>query len=146
MDSQKTLDQINDSLQIIRRLGVFDYQSQAASLNNAYADALTRGSEATANIIQGRINTLSKYGGIYIELSRMLESEIDRLSDLKAKYATYKINVEQTVPQIFIVDKAVKAERKALPKRSIIVIISTFSTFALALFFLLIIDQIKAHT
>ena len=80
-ESQKTLDQINDSLQIIRRLGVFDYQSQAASLNNAYAEALTRGSEVTANAIQGRINTLSKYGGIYIELSRKLENEIDRLTD-----------------------------------------------------------------
>jgi hypothetical protein len=46
------------------------------------------------------------------------------LGQLKAKYVSSKVNVEQSLPQIFIVDKAVKAEKKAVPKRSIIVIIS----------------------
>jgi uncharacterized protein involved in exopolysaccharide biosynthesis len=46
---------------------------------------------------------------------------------------------------VFIVDKATKAERKALPKRSLIVIITTLSAFALALLLLLIIDNIKVR-
>jgi len=89
------------------------------------------------------MNTLSKYGGIYVELSQKLESEIQRLGQLKIKYASSKINVEQTLPQIFIVDRAVKAERKAVPRRSIIAFVTTLSTFAFALLLLLILDQIK---
>lgn len=143
LSSQLEIDQISDSLQEIRRLGVIDYESQAASLNTAYANALAQGNRSAAGSILERMNTLSKYGGVYVELSKKLESEIGRLGQLKAKYISSKVNVEQTLPQIFIVDKAVKAERKAVPRRSIIVIITTLSTFALSLLILLIIDQIK---
>jgi capsular polysaccharide biosynthesis protein len=135
---------ISDSLQKIRQLGVIDYQSQAASLNTAYANAISRGDRTAAEVILYRMNVLSKYGGIYNELSKKLESEILRLGQLKAKYVSSKVNVEQSLPQIFIVDKAVKAEKKAVPKRSIIVIISSLSVFAFSLLILLIIDQIKS--
>lgn len=79
----------------------------------------------------------------YSELSQKLESEIIRLGQLKEKYVSTKVNVEQRLPQIFIVDKAVKAERKAVPKRSIIVIVTTLSAFLLSLLGLLIVDQFK---
>lgn len=141
--SQREIDLISDSLQKIRQLGVLDYESQSTSLNSAYANALERGNEAAASSILKRMNTLSKYGGIYIELSGKLEAEIERLAQLKIKYVSSKINRDQTLPQIFIVDKAVKSERKAVPKRSIIAIVSALSTFALTLLLLLVIDQIK---
>jgi uncharacterized protein involved in exopolysaccharide biosynthesis len=139
------VEQFSDSLRKIRELGVIDYESQAASLNTAYATALAQGNKTAANAILNRMNTLSKYGGIYVELSQKLESEIQRLGQLKIKYASSKINVEQTLPQIFIVDRAVKAERKAVPRRSIIAFVTTLSTFALTLLLLLIIDQIKSE-
>ncbi len=141
--SQREIDLISDSLQKIRQLGVLDYESQSTSLNSAYANALERGNEAAASSILKRMNTLSKYGGIYIELSGKLDAEIERLAQLKIKYVSSKINRDQTLPQIFIVDKAVKSERKAVPKRSIIAIVSALSTFALTLLLLLVIDQIK---
>jgi uncharacterized protein involved in exopolysaccharide biosynthesis len=144
--SQHEIDQISDSLRKIRQLGVIDYESQASSLNTAYTDALERGNEAAAGSILRRINTLSKYGGAYLELTRKLESEMERLGQLKIKYASSKINMEQTLPQIFIVDKAVKAERKAVPRRSIIAVVSALSAFALTMLLLLIIDQIKARS
>jgi len=144
-NSLKEIELINDSLQKIRQLGVIDYKSQASSLNDAYASALAQGYASTANTIQNRIHVLSKYGGIYVELSQKLELEIERLGQLKVKYASQKLNVEQTLPHLFIVDKAIKAERKEVPKRSIIVIISSMSAFALALLLLLIIDKLKAR-
>ncbi len=133
VNSEQEIKIISDSLQKIRHLGVIDYESQAASLNTAYANAIARGDQIDAKAVLSRMNVLSQYGGNYIELSRTLESEISRLSQLKSKYVAAKLNVEQALPQIFIVDRAVKAERKAVPKRSIIVIISTLSAFALSL-------------
>lgn len=142
---QKQIDMYSDSIQKIRSLGVIDYESQAVALNEAYASALASGNHNAAQNISNRLAVLAKYGGIYIELSKKLESEIGRLGMLKDKYAAAKINVEQAVPQIFIVDKAQVSERKSEPKRSIIVMVSTLSTFALALLLLLIIDNVKAR-
>ena len=143
LSSQQEITVLGDSLQKIRRLGVIDYTSQAASLSTSYASALAQGNTAAADVLSKRMNTLSTYGGIYVELSKKLESEIERLGQLKDKYASYKINVEQSVPQIFIVDKATKSERKAEPKRSIIVIISTMSVFAFTLLVLLVLNGLK---
>lgn len=146
IESQQEIGRISDSLQKIRQLGVIDYESQAASLNTAYANALAQGNQAATNALHSRMSMLSKYGGIYLELSKKLESEILRSGQLKNKFISGKINVEQHLPQIFIVNKAVKAERKAVPRRSIIALVTTFSTFALSLLVLLVIDQIKARS
>ncbi|MBN2484688.1 MAG: hypothetical protein JXB34_01820 [Bacteroidales bacterium] len=142
---QSGIEILNDSIQKIRQLGIIDYQSQAVALNQSYADALARGNSSAASAIQNKMNVLARYGGIYVELSKKLESEIERLGLLNTKYAAAKVNVEQTLPQIFIVDKANESERKAEPKRSIIVIISTMSAFFLSLLILLIIDNVKAR-
>jgi uncharacterized protein involved in exopolysaccharide biosynthesis len=140
--SENEIRQFSDSIQKIRKLGVIDYESQAASLNTAYANALEKGNSATAESILSRLKVFSEYGGKYVELSQKLRVEIERLELLKAKYASYRVNVEQTIPQMFILDKAIKAEHKTSPKRSLIVIMSTFSTFAFALMLLLIIENI----
>ncbi|MBN1145429.1 MAG: hypothetical protein JXA72_13440 [Bacteroidales bacterium] len=94
-------------------------------------------------MISDSLQKIRQLGVLYNELSQKMESEIERLGLLKAKLVASKVNVEQTLPQIFIVDKAVKSEKKSVPRRSIIVIISTFAAFALSLLALLIIDQIK---
>lgn len=143
--AQRAIETLSDSIQKIRELGVIDYKSQASALNEAYAQALSRGNASAAQSVRKRMNTLAKYGGIYVELSQKLEAEIERHGQLKVKYAAAKVNVEQTVPQIFIVDKANPSERKYEPKRSIIVMVSTLSTFALAFLLLLIWDNVKAR-
>jgi uncharacterized protein involved in exopolysaccharide biosynthesis len=143
--AQTEIESLNDTIQKIRMLGIIDYESQAASLNEAYAQAIARNNTQVANKIKNRMNNLAKYGGIYVELSKKLEAEIERYGQLKAKFASAKINVEQTVPQIFIVDEAKKSERKSEPKRSIIVLVSTISTFAIALLLLLIVENVRVR-
>jgi uncharacterized protein involved in exopolysaccharide biosynthesis len=143
--SLRDINLYSDSLQQLRQKGVTDYESQATALNNAYANALERGNAQATDAIKKQLNILSVYGGKYVELSQKLKSEIERMSLLKAKYASYKVNIENAVPQIFIVDKARVEEKKVSPKRTIIVMMSTLSTFALTLIILLIIDNFKAR-
>ncbi len=144
--SRNTIIQLTDSLNKVRSLGVHDYTSQAEAINKAYAEALGRGDMRAAHIIEEKLDVMAKYGGIYVELDDKLEWEIERNSLLKSKLAAAKVNLESTMTNVFIVDKATKSERKAVPKRSIIVIISTLSAFALTLLILLIIDNIKARS
>lgn len=142
--SQREVERISDSLRIIRNYGVLDYESQVASLSEAYATAVVQGNNAAASEINRQRNVLSRYGGIYVELSKELETEMERMGMLKDKYVAYKSNIDEVMPQAFIVDQARTPERKSLPDRSMIVIVSTLSTFALALLILLIIDYVKA--
>ena len=111
--SQREIELINDSLRIIRNLGVLDYEAQVASLSEASAAAIVQGNTDAFAEIRKQMNILSRYGGIYIELSEKLESEIERMGLLKEKYTAFKNNVEQIMPQAFIVDHAQRPERKA---------------------------------
>jgi uncharacterized protein involved in exopolysaccharide biosynthesis len=143
--SQRDVRQFGDSLQQLRQKGVIDYESQASALNTAYANALEHGNSQAVEAIKKQMNILTVYGGKYVELSGKLESEIRRLGQLKEKYTSFKVNIENTYPQIFILDKARVEPRKVSPKRSIIVILTTLSTFAFSLILLLMIDNFKAR-
>jgi uncharacterized protein involved in exopolysaccharide biosynthesis len=144
-NSQNDIRQYSDSLQQLRQKGVTDYESQASALNTAYANALEKGNTQATEAIKKQLNILSVYGGKYVELSQKLKAEIERMGQLKTKYASYKVNIENTIPQIFIMDKARVEEKKVSPKRTIIVMMSTLSTFAVALILLLLIDNFKAR-
>jgi uncharacterized protein involved in exopolysaccharide biosynthesis len=143
--SQADIRVYTDSLQQLRQKGVTDYESQAAALNTAYANALERGNTQAADAIKKQLNILSIYGGKYVELSQKLNAEIGRMGLLKTKYASYKVNIDNTIPQIFIMDKARVEEKRISPKRTIIVMMSTISTFAIALILLLILEHYKAR-
>ena len=51
---------------------------------------------------------------------------------INAIFIEGKAETELTVSQVFVLDKAYKAEKKAYPKKSIIVMVATFTTFVLA--------------
>jgi uncharacterized protein involved in exopolysaccharide biosynthesis len=143
--SQDDVRRYSDSLQLLRQKGMIDYESQASALNTAYANALERGNSQAAEALMKQLNILSVYGGKYVELSQKLESEISRLGLLKSKYASQKVYIENSVPQVFIVDKARVEEKKVSPKRTFIVMMTTLSTLAISIILLLIIDSIKAR-
>jgi uncharacterized protein involved in exopolysaccharide biosynthesis len=143
--SRASISLMTDSLMKIRSFGINDYESQSEGLNMAYAEALGAGRTEIVKTLQKQMDVMAKYGGIYVELSDRLEWEIERNSMLNAKLSAAKVNLESTMSNVFIVDKATKSERKAAPKRSMIVIITTLSAFALALLLLLIIDNIKVR-
>ncbi len=145
-NSRASISKLTDSLMIIRSFGINDYESQSEGMNKAYAEALGAGRTEIVKTLQKQMDIMAKYGGIYVELSDRLEWEIERNSMLNAKLAAAKVNLESTMSNVFIVDKATKAEKKAVPKRSIIVIMTTLSAFALALLLLLVIDNIKVRS
>jgi hypothetical protein len=143
--STETIMDITDSLRVIRSYGIYDYEAQSEGLSKSYSEALGAGNTGVVRIIEKQLENMAKYGGIYVELDYKLEWEVERNSMLKAKLAAAQVNLESTMSNVFIVDKAAKSERKAVPKRSIIVIMSTLSAFALALLILLIIDNLNVR-
>jgi uncharacterized protein involved in exopolysaccharide biosynthesis len=65
------------------------------------------------------------------------------LSEIESKYIEAKIDVEQDLPHKFVVNEAVKAEKKSYPVRWLIVMISTISSFILSIIVLVILENLK---
>jgi len=142
-DMARSLKQISDSLDYIRKMGVNNYETQAERYYEAYGKALLDGNRTAMNILEQKLSTISNYGGAYVSLSYIQEYELERFSRIKQKYAEAKLEMEQTLPYKFIVDRAYKAEKKSYPKKSIIVILSTFSAFLFGLILLILSDNLK---
>jgi uncharacterized protein involved in exopolysaccharide biosynthesis len=134
---------LQDSITKIRALGINDYRTQSERFNEALGRAITEGNERARRILERKLDTLSMYGGNYATIDNQLGYAISRLSDLKERYQEAKLEAEQNLPHKFVVDSAIKAEKKAYPKKSIIVIISTIAAFLLTLVTLIVVENIK---
>ncbi len=124
---------LEDSLNTMREMGVNDYESMSERFNEYYAKAILEGNTRAAEQLGEQLKILSKYGGAYVSIRDMLEHEKEQLSHLRAKYQEARVDAEQTLPHKFIVNNAFPAEKKSYPIRWLIVLISTVSTFILAL-------------
>jgi uncharacterized protein involved in exopolysaccharide biosynthesis len=145
IDLEKHIQYLEDSLNVLRSLGVYDYVAQSEGITTGYADAINDNDQRAMRIFEDQLSTLAHYGGAYMSVRDFVVYEKRNFADLKQKYAEAKVETEQTLPQKYVVDSAVPAERKTYPKRSIIVIQSTLSAFVLGYILLLIISVIRKN-
>jgi uncharacterized protein involved in exopolysaccharide biosynthesis len=122
-----------DSLNSMRRMGINDYESMSERFNEYYAKAILENKTEAAEKLEEKLKILSQYGGAYVSIRDMLEHEKEQLSHLRAKYQEARVDAEQTLPHKFIVNNAFPAEKKSYPIRWLIVLVSTVSTFIMAL-------------
>lgn len=136
------IQQLEDSLNVLRSYGVVDYESQAEVLTDAYGQAIIQGKYEAARKLEAKLDILAKYGGAYVSIRDYLEFEKKQLSNLKAKYAEALVDATQKLPTKFVVNKAVEAEKKSYPTRWLIVVLSTFSAFILTVLLMVVSDSI----
>lgn len=122
-----------DSLTVLRGLGVHDYESQSEMFNRQLAIEMARGNTAGVNRLEKKLEILAKYGGAYVSLRDALEHDKKQLSELKAKYEEAKVDATENLPHKFVVSSAYKAEKKSYPIRWLIVLITLLSALFLAL-------------
>jgi capsular polysaccharide biosynthesis protein len=134
---------INDSLKVLRLMGINDYETQSQVFNEQYAMAIAKNNTSGARLLEEKLKVLSTYGGAYVSLRELHEEQIKQLALIKAKYEEAKVDAEQILTQKFIVNRAVKAEKKAYPIRWLIVVVSTVSAMLFAFLLLLIIENVK---
>jgi len=83
-----------------------------------------------------------QYSPEFLRLINMFESENKNLSDIRSRITEAKMLAEQDLPYTYIINTAQVSEKKALPKRSLIVIASTLSTLLLMTFILGLSDSV----
>ncbi len=136
---------MEDSLKVLRSHGIYDYVAQSERLLQGYANAINDNDKQAIRVFEQKLDTFGKYGGSFISISDFVVLEKRNFADLKQKYIQAKVETEQIVPQKFVVDKAAPDDRKAYPKRSMIVMQSAVSAFVLGYIVLLIISMIRRN-
>ena len=132
---------LEDSLNTLRALGVFDYESQMEMLSQQLAVELGKGNKQGVNNIQEYLDVLAQYGGAYYAISEKLDHDRLQLSLVKTKYEEAKVDATEDVPHKFLVTSAFKAEHKTYPIRWIIVTITVLATFVLLLLALALMER-----
>lgn len=122
-----------DSLSVLRSYGVHDYESQSEMFNRQLAIEMAAGNNAGIKRLEKKLEILAKYGGPYVSLRDALEHDKKKLSELRAKYEEAKVDATESLPHKFVVNSAYKAEKKSYPIRWLIVVISTFASFFVAM-------------
>ena len=132
-----------DSLEQLRKLGIYDYDSQVETLGEQYAIALSKANMKGAQAIEKELDNLAKYGGAFLSLKEKLLAEQKQLAALQEKYKEAKVDAEMSLPHKFMVDRAYKAERKTYPVRWLIVAVSLFASLLLALISIIAYDTLS---
>lgn len=136
---EQDIRRMNDSLGVLRSLGVHDYHTQSERYNEYLGAAIVKGDQRAIREFEERFKVLAEYGGAYVTLQDRMFNETRRLSTLRMKLEQAQADLESDLPHKFMVNRAQPADKKSRPIRWLVVAISTVSAFLLAL--LLIVAQ-----
>ncbi len=134
-----------DSLTSLRFKGVHDYETQSAVLSEQLATALIEKgtNDPAVEAIEAKLDTLAKYGGVYVSLRDELQYMKEELVRLKTKFDQAKVDVSESLPATFKVNNAYPAEKKSYPTRWLIVALAGLGAFVVTLITILVYDTIR---
>ena len=84
-------------------------------------------------------------GAAALKIFSTLETEIEYLGLIRGRYLEALALSQQTMPYTLVVDRAIVAEKKIYPRRSIMVIVSTVSALLLLALILFVVEGVKLH-
>jgi uncharacterized protein involved in exopolysaccharide biosynthesis len=140
-----TIQCLEDSMNILRSMGIYDYAAQSEELLKGYARAINNNNQQAIRLFEEKLRFFGKYGGALMSLRDFVVYEKKNFGELEQKYAEAKMEAEQAMPHKFVVDSAKPDIRKSYPKRSLIVMQSALSAFILGYIVLLVISIIRKN-
>jgi uncharacterized protein involved in exopolysaccharide biosynthesis len=128
---------MEDSMNVLRRQGVYDYKDQIEALMKDYSSSISKGHPDIAKEIKVEMDRISKYGTIFNKLELDIEAAHEKLDILKKRHELMKIDIDSDLPSKFILDNASEADKKSYPIRWLIVVVSTLSALIFGVFVIL---------
>jgi tyrosine-protein kinase Etk/Wzc len=142
---QNEINNIKSEMQKLGAEGVTNYEEQSRALNEEIYKARSAGKMTQVNDLIEQLKSLVEFGGQSVTLKETLELELDKLSDLKAKYERAEVDVKETLNNKFTVSGADVAEQRSYPVRKLIVLISLICTLAFSAIFFALYEKIKLN-
>ncbi|MHC1706139.1 MAG: hypothetical protein AB9842_01320 [Bacteroidales bacterium] len=143
LDLESQVQRMEDSMTVLRKLGVHDYETQSEMINQQLAIEIAKGNSRGVKALDDKLSVLAEYGGAYVSLRDALLLEKKQLSQIKSKYAEAKVDAEQVLPQKFIVNSAFKAEQKSFPVRWLIALVTVISSLLFTILVIIAIENFE---
>ncbi len=135
---------IDDSIKIVMENGVFDFQTQSERVMQQYAIAVSQGNSAGMKRLEAEMEKLSTWGPRSLTLYEEQAFFREYQALCRSKMMSAIADLSTDVPVKFVLENAIPADKKAYPKKSLIVIFSTLASFILSIFVLLTIEKIDS--
>lgn len=139
---------ITDSLEIIMQHGVYDFSRQSERVTQQYAIAVAQGNTAAMQRLETEMKKLAEWGPKSAALLEV-QTEFSRYEALcRQQILNLKVDMSNAIPTQFVVEKAIVADRKFYPKKSILMMVSSVAAVVFTLLLLLVIENLKSapHT
>lgn len=130
--------QLEDTLVKLSMMGVVTKESRA----NLYTSLSQVKTAADHDYIKKAIEVNAAYGALYDGLAELREFKTEKLTTLEAAYEQAESDANADFTHKFEVEAAVPADKKAKPKRLIVVLVSTFGALAAAILLLLVQEKL----
>jgi len=134
---------LEDSLSNVMLKGVVDLKKQSEQYYKDYTKALLANDKRAIDILEKQIKPLQQYGGKYKRYRNEIKEMALHLTEMRQGLKVARIEAQQTIPSQFVVDRAVAADKKAYPKRALVIILSTLSSIFFAVFAIVLLEYIK---
>jgi len=141
--AEQEMSQIEDSLKFVMGNGVISLMVQTEELYKAYAKAIVDNNKNGMLALEQKMEPLKKYGSKYEKFIEEIQFMASHLIDLKGSLKVLRVEASKSIPSQFVVDRAIVSDKKAYPKKSVVIIVSTLSAFLFALFLLVVFGFIR---
>ena len=136
---EKDLQNVLIQLDSLADMGVISIEGRT-NLYTAYIEAKT---SADRQFLKQQIDVNLKYGAKFDGLEQMRDEKIVKMEKFLDSYEQAESDAYANFTHKFIVERAVKADKKDKPKRMIIVLLAVIGSFVFMVFALLINERIK---
>ena len=135
--------ELEDSLSKTMSKGVIHLQSQTQEFYKAYAKAVASNNVSAIKALDKKIEPLKEYGGEYVVLIEEIQNKSIQLNELNESMKVIRIEASKSIPSQFVVDWATTPDKKAYPKKAIVIIVSTLSALFFGIFAIVVAEFFK---
>lgn len=140
---ENEVNQIKADILKIGENGVTNYEEQSRALAEEIYKARSKGTQKQIDDLMAQQKELVSFGGQFTSLTETLQLELDKLSDLKAKYEKAEVDVNERLTNKFTVSSGSPAEQRSYPVRKLIVLFSLVGSVIISALFFAIYEKVK---
>jgi len=136
------LKKLEDSLDFYRQLGILDYYIEVEVYSESYGKAIGRNTitPSAKVFFENKFDLLQKYGEVYYSLTAQINNLTTHVQSIKMNMDALQQNILVHSSFKYVISQAQVPDKKAFPKRSIIVVFSTLGAFIFAIAMIIFLD------
>ena len=142
-DVNAEIQRVDDTLQMIMEHGVFEFEGQSERVMQQYAIAVAQGNTAAVQRLSVELEKLATWGPRAHALQEVQFNFRKYQSLVKQKMMDTKADMENEIPTKFVVERAIVPDKKAYPKKSVVMTLSVIGSLIVTLIILLVVENLK---